>query len=424
MGTLALASLLMTMAALFGWLSSRRLRLPTTIGTMLLTTVMCVLLAALGRVLPGLQAWDGRLAGSIDFERLILHGLLATLLFAGAFLLDLERLAREKLAVGVLSVGATLLSIGAVAWLVHALARSVGLDLERYGGWLPCLFFGALISPTDPIAVLEMLRRVGAPANLQAQLAGESLFNDGVAAVIFLAVLDAARGHAPSPIVLAGMLVVKSGGALLLGTALAWITSRLMRSVHEYQVEILLTLSLAGGGYVLAERLHVSAPLEAVAAGLALRWFNSRFAPDEIAHENLNHFWTAMDEVQNAVLFVLLGLELLVIAITRSTLISGAAAIVAVNLVRAASVAAMLLLLRLLQRGHESSLVLLTLGGLRGSLSLALALSVPLAFGRNWILPTTYIVVLFSLVVQGGAMDLFLKRYGKRLGRSVAGEEI
>jgi CPA1 family monovalent cation:H+ antiporter len=405
------------MAALFGWFSSRRLRLPTTIGTMLLTAVLCIALAALKHVAPGLQELARQFAGSIDFERLILHGLLATLLFAGAFLVDLEHLVKEKLAVGVLSVGATLLSVAAVAWLTHTLGGIAGLDLGRYGGWLPCLFFGALISPTDPIAVLEMLGRVGAPADLQAWLAGESLFNDGVAAVIFLAVLGAARGHKVSLGTVSATLVIEAGGALLLGTALAWITSRLMRSVSEYHIEILLTLALATGGYVIAERLHVSAPLEAVAAGLALRWFGSRHPQHEASHRSVDQFWKAMDEVQNAVLFVLLGLELLEISVTGAAAVSGVFAIVLVLVVRLLSVTAVVLLLRALQRNRDGHILLLTLGGLRGGLSLALALSVPERFGRDWIVPTTYIVVLFSLVVQGGAMDLFLKKYGKRLGR-------
>jgi CPA1 family monovalent cation:H+ antiporter len=415
MTTLAVLGLLITMAALFGWISARRLHLPTTIGTMLLTAVLCIALDALQHVAPGLHDFAARFTGSVNFERLILHGLLATLLFAGAFLLDLERLAKEKLAVGVLALGATLLSVFAVAWITHTLAGFAGLDLARYGGWLPCLFFGALISPTDPIAVLEMLGRVGAPADITARLAGESLFNDGVAAVIFLAVLGAARGHRPSFAGIGVTLVFQAGGGLLLGIALAWLASRLIRSVHEYYVEILLSLALAAGGYALAEALHVSAPLEAVAAGLALRWFSGRAASGEISHRSLDHFWKAIDEVQNAVLFVLLGLELLEIAVTRSTVFSGMFAIVLVLLVRAGSVAAMVLLLRIVQRGRHGHILLLTLGGLRGGLSLALALSVPEAFGRDWIVPTTYIVVFFSLVVQGGAMDLFLRKYGERL---------
>jgi CPA1 family monovalent cation:H+ antiporter len=407
MSTLAIVSLVITAAALFGWFSSRVLRLPITIGTMLLTVVSSVSLMFLSRVLPEIHAWAVVLVRRVDFEQLILHGLLGLLLFAGAFLLDLAYLSKEKLSVGLLSVIGTLLATGGLALLMHALLAVAGAPAP----WLECLFFGTLISPTDPIAVLEMLHRVGVAKNIQAQLAGESLFNDGVGAVLFLAVLDAARGAAPTLGHLGVMLVVKACGGLLLGVALAWGTSEMMRRVEAYQIEILLTLALALGGYCVAETLRVSAPLEAVAAGLALRRFNMNHVHAEISHESLDRFWKVIDEVQNAVLFVLLGLEVLVIHFSTATFVTGGIAIVCVTAIRAATVALVLLMVRWLQRGHESSFVTLTWGGLRGGLSIALALSVPEGNGRGWILATTYIVVVFSIVVQGGTLDLFLKRF-------------
>ena len=203
---------------------------------------------------------------------------------------------------------------------------------------MACLFFGALISPTDPIAVLELLRRVGVPRNVQAQLAGESLFNDGVGAVLFIALLEASRGATPSAADVMGGLVLKAGGGLLLGVALAWGASALMRAVDAYQIEILMTIALAVGGYAMAERLHVSAPLEAVAAGIALRRFNLNHVHGEIAHERLDSFWEVIDEVQNAVLFVLLGLMILAIPFSGLALRSGGVAILVVTLVRLAVV--------------------------------------------------------------------------------------
>jgi CPA1 family monovalent cation:H+ antiporter len=274
------------------------------------------------------------------------------------------------------------------------------------------LFFGALISPTDPIAVLEMLHRVGVSKNIQAQLAGESLFNDGVGAVLFLAVLDASTGNAPSLAHIGGMLVLKAGGGLLLGAALAFVAHEFMRRVDAYQIEILFTLALALGGYAVAETLRVSAPLEAVAAGLALRRFNLNRSHAEISHDSLEHFWGAIDEVQNAVLFVLLGLEVLVISFNHLTVESGLVAIAGVTVVRTAVVALILVCVRWLQPRHQTSLLTLTWGGLRGGLSIALALSVPASQGQTWILATTYFVVVFSVVVQGGTLDLFLNRFG------------
>ena len=409
MTTLALVSIIVTAAAFFGWLSVRVCRLPVTIGTMLLTVISSVMMIVLGRVFPGLQAWAVTLVGRIRFEDLILHGMLGLLLFAGAFLLDLLYLSREKLAVGLLSVIGTLLSTAALAAVMHWTLPLLGIAAP----WIECLFFGTLISPTDPIAVLEMLHRVGVPKNIQAQLAGESLFNDGIGAVLFLAVLAASKGQVPSIGHIGALLLLKSGGGLLLGIVLAWVASELMRRVEAYQIEILLTLSLALGGYALAETLSLSAPLEAVAAGLALRRFNMNHAHGEISHESLDRFWRVIDEIQNAILFVLLGFEVLIIPFTRSSFESGGLAIVSVLVVRVFVVALVLGSVRLLQPGHKSSLLTLSWGGLRGGLSIALALSVPDLQNRTWILATTYLVVVFSVVFQGGTLDLFLNKVGR-----------
>jgi CPA1 family monovalent cation:H+ antiporter len=403
MSKLELISLMVTTAALFGWVSRRWLRLPITIGTMLLTVITSLILLAVSARHPAVHTWAMSLVGAIDFENLILHGMLPLLLFAGSFLLDLEALSREKLLVTLLSLPGTLLAAAASAGLMWLLLPAIGLHTT----WLACLFFGALISPTDPIAVLELLRRVGVPRNIQAQLAGESLFNDGVGAVLFIALLEASRGTQPTFVDVAGFLILKAGGGLLLGIALAWIASSLMRAVDAYQVEILMTIALALGGYAVAERLSISAPLEAVAAGIALRRFNLNHQHD-IAHESLDRFWEVIDEVQNAVLFVLLGLMILAIPFSGLALRSGGIAIVTVTLVRFAVIAFIVGIMRTIEPGYLSSIRTLSWGGLRGGLSLALALAVPLQQGRNWILVATYSVVLFSIVVQGGSMDLVL----------------
>jgi CPA1 family monovalent cation:H+ antiporter len=412
MSKLELISLMVTTAALFGWVSRRWLKLPITIGTMLLTVVAALLLLGVSARAPAVHTWAMGLVGAIDFENLILHGMLALLLFAGAFLLDLEALGREKLVVALLSLPGTVLSAAATAGAMWLLLPEIGLHTS----WLACMFFGALISPTDPIAVLELLRRVGVPRNVQAQLAGESLFNDGVGAVLFIALLEASRGTQPTFVDVAGFLILKAGGGLLLGVVLAWAASGLMRLVDAYQVEILMTLALALGGYALAERLYISAPLEAVAAGIALRRFNLNHEHGEIAHESLDRFWEVTDEVQNAVLFVLLGLMILAIPFSAVALRSGGVAIVTVTVVRLAVVAFVITVMRTIEPGYRSSIRTLSWGGLRGGLSLALALSVPVGQGRNWILVATYSVVLFSIVVQGGSMDLVVGKIGAKRG--------
>jgi CPA1 family monovalent cation:H+ antiporter len=406
MTTLEVLSALFAIAAIFGLISTRWLKLPITVGTMLLTVVASVCLKAADQALPHFHAWALDLARQIDFESVILHGMLPLLLFAGAFLLDLDQLAREKLTVSLLSVAGTVLSVFLVAGLIFFLT---GIRIP----WMQCLIFGALISPTDPIAVLEMLRRTGVSKQIQAQLAGESLFNDGIGAVLFLTLLDVARGNAPTPLHIAGFLLLKAGGGIAVGILAAWITAHLMRRINSYQVDILFTITLALGGYVLADTLHLSAPLEAVVAGIALRHFNRNQPTERVDHESVDSFWKVIDEVQNSVLFVLLGLEIMAVTLDAPALWAGLAAIFSVNVVRLGAVAALLALVRLIRPEHRSSTFVLTWGGLRGGLSIALALSVPVALGRSWIFGATYLVVVFSIVIQGGSMDWLLRRWNR-----------
>jgi len=407
MSTLQILSTLIAIAALFGWVSSRWLKLPLTIGSVLLTVLFSLLLEAISAQVPGLHSWAIHLVNQINFETLILHGMLPMLLFAGAFLLDLEYVVQERLVIALLSVVGTLLSTAAVAGLMWVALFALGMHPH----WLACFFFGALISPTDPIAVLEMLKRVGAPKHLQAQLAGESLFNDGIGAVIFLTLLGASRGVTPTALSIGWIFLLEVGGGVLLGVLCARLTSFLMAMVASYQVEILLTLSLALGGYALAETLHLSAPLEAVVAGIALRQFNLHRTSHAISHESIDRFWEVIDEIQNAVLFVLLGLEVLSISFGRQVVASGLIAIAVVLAVRLGVVALVLGMIRAFRQQHRSSLAALSWGGLRGGLGLALAFAVPVSDANRWILPTTYIVVVFSIVVQGWSMDLFLRKF-------------
>ena len=403
MTALELICVLFAIAAVFGMISVRWLNLPITVGTMLLTVVASGALITANRAVPEIHQWAVNLAIGINFERVILHGMLPLLLFAGAFLMDLKELARQRLTVSLLAVVGTVLSVFLVAGLMFFMP---GIDLP----WIQCLIFGALISPTDPVAVLEMLRRVGVSKSIQAQLAGESLFNDGLGAVIFLTMIEFARGQSPTARHVGEFLMLEAGGAIVVGIVGAWVVSQLIRRVDSYHIDILFTITLALGGYVLADLLHLSAPLEAVTAGIALRFFTRNLGKDEIDHDNVDGFWKLADEIQNSILFVLLGLEILAVPVDGTSLRAGMAAIVSINLVRFAAVAALLRLVWLIERGERSSLLVLTWGGLRGGLSIALALSVPDALGHSWILGATYLVVVFSIVIQGGSMDLLLRR--------------
>jgi len=403
MTPLEIICVLFAIAAVFGMISVRWFKLPITVGTMLLTVVASGALIAANPIIPQVHQWAAEMASRIDFEMVILHGMLPLLLFAGAFLLDLNELAKEKLTVSLLASVGTVMSVFLVAGLMFIMP-GIGIP------WIQCLIFGALISPTDPVAVLEMLRRVGVSKSIQAQLAGESLFNDGIGAVLFLTMIEVARGQSPTALNVGEFLLLKAGGAIVAGIAAAWITSQLMRRVNSYQVDILFTITLALGGYVMADLLHLSAPLEAVAAGIALRLFTRNLHKDEIDHDSVDGFWEVIDEIQNSVLFVLLGLEILAVPVNGTSLRAGLAAIFSVNLVRLVAVVALLALVRLIKRGHKSSVFVLTWGGLRGGLSIALALSVPAALGHSWMLGATYVAVVFSIVIQGGSMDMFLRR--------------
>jgi CPA1 family monovalent cation:H+ antiporter len=407
---LGLISVLFAVAALFGWFSARVLRLPNTIGTMLLSAISSIALVLLAKVWPAPHDWALGLLHRVDFERLILHGMLSLLLFAGAFLLDLEALRKERLAVGLLAVCGTFLSILGVGGATYFVAHLFGYHSRP----LECFLFGALIAPTDPVAVIEMLRRVAAPKHLEAQLAGESLFNDGVGAVIFIVLLGATHGTeviTPASIVL--RVLISSGGGILLGIALAIPAAWLMRSVRNAPIDLLLSLSLAIGGYALGDALGVSAPLEAVSAALVLRVLIGRAPRELIAHQDLNHFWTNLDRIQNAILFVLLGCGFLVVAFHPSSVLMGLAEIGIVNVVRVLCVAAVLFLLRAIQSGRSNSVTVLTWGGLRGGLCIALALAIPANYGEGWIVTATYIVVVFSILVQGATIHYFLGRMAR-----------
>ncbi len=409
MSTFALLSLLVTIAALFSFLSYRALRLPTSIGTMILSLAAAGVLSAVGRVAPGLHAWAQAVVGGIDFNAVVLHGMLSLLLFAGSLQLDLPQLSREKLPVTVLSIASTALSTLVVAVLFKYLLAAVGLPIST----MSALLFGALISPTDPIAVLEMLRRVGASPSLEMQLAGESLFNDGVGAVIFLALLSASTGGAPPSLrAFLVMLTLKAGGAILLGGGLGYVTYRLIKLVDGYRVEVLLTLALAMGGYALADALHLSAPLEVVTAGLLVGGSARRFAMSDLTREHVDRFWELVDDMLNVVLFLLLGLQLLVLPLERRYLLASLLAIPAVLAARWISVVIPVEIMNLFQQRVPGTVAVLTWGGLRGGLAVALALSVPRGqgLGRDQLLAATYVVVVFSILVQGLTISPLLRR--------------
>ena len=408
MTTFALLSTLVTLAALFGLVSSRVFRLPRSIGTTILSLAAAAALIGGGRFIPTLRnAAAGAIAG-LHFDQVVLHGFLAFLLFAGALQIDLEQLAREKLPVLSLSLVGTSLSVLIVSALFKYLLVPLGIHIS----FLQALLFGALISPTDPAAVLDMLRRVGAPAALESQLAGESLFNDGIGAVIFLTLLAASQGKGlPSPGRFSALLLFDSAGAIALGIALGYVTYRLLRLTNSYRTEVMLTLALAMGGYSLADNLHLSAPLEVVAAGLMVNGRARVFAMSKQSRQNVDRFWELLGDIVIVMLFLLLGFELLVVPLNLRFFVAGLLAIPAVLAARWASVSVTVGALAAIHRRVPWSITILTWGGLRGALAVALALSLPEDHGmRKNLLLATYVVVVFSIVVQGLTIPLLVRR--------------
>ena len=408
----ALLSILVTIGALFSLVSIRVLRLPTTIGTMVLSLTTAALLIAAGHLAPSLHLLAERLVAEIDFNKVVLHGMLAFLLFAGALQLDLKQLSTERVPVIVLSIVTTALSTLFVAWMFHAALNLVHVPMSVSGA----LLFGALISPTDPIAVLDMLRRAGAPRSLEIQLAGESLFNDGVGAVIFLALAGASAGaDFPTAGVFGWLLLLKAGGGIALGVGLGYLTYRLLCLVNSYRVEVMLTLALAMGGYALADALQISAPLEVVAAGLLVSGRARTRAMSAETQEHVERFWELIDDFLNVVLFLLLGLQILVLPFTKIYLIAGLIAVPLVLLARFASVGICVRILSLFRTHVRGSILVLTWGGLRGGLAVALALALPgtVRNERDLLLMATFIVVVFSILVQGLTLPLLISRMNR-----------
>ncbi len=400
------AALLVTLSALFSYFNHRYLRLPTAIGLMVIALAF-----SLGLILAGYLGFEiGERAASIlsyiDFNKALLGGMLSFLLFAGALHVELEQLAANKGTIGLLATVGVVLSTLIVGTSIWFCLDWLGMQV----GFIYCLLFGALISPTDPIAVLSILKASGAPRSLQAKISGESLFNDGVGVVVFLVLLEAATGHDPSLPHIVMLLVAEVGGGLVLGLLLGFTAYRMLKKVDNYQVEVLITLALVTGGYALASRLHVSGPIAVVIAGLLIGNRGRLFAMSRITREHLDTFWELIDEILNAVLFVLIGLEILLIDFSPRHALVGALAIVIVLAARLIAVGVPIFLLKRFRRFSRNAVKILTWGGLRGGISVALALSLPAGPARDLFLPVTYSVVLFSIIVQGLTIGKLIDR--------------
>jgi CPA1 family monovalent cation:H+ antiporter len=403
---LDLAAILLTLSALFGWLNHKFIPLPHTIGLLVMSVVTSVAMVAIDLAFPKQHLFEP-LTGAllqIDFSSVVMNGMLGFLLFAGALHVDLGKLRSRAIPVAILAGFGTVISTAAVGAGFWAAAQLIGYPVTF--AW--ALVFGALISPTDPVAVLSVLKNVNVPASLEVEMQGESLFNDGVGIVLFTILLRFAAGDGEdtSGSAIVELLLLEAGGGLLLGLATGYIAYQGMRFIDDYPIEVLISLALVTGTYALAQRLHVSAPLSVVAAGLLIGDRGPRYAMSDRTQTYVFALWTLIDEILNSVLFLLIGLEVLVLRFESSALLVAAAAIPIALLARVLAVAAPPIVLPWSKLMSVDNVPFLTWAGVRGGISVALALSVPDSPAKPAILAATYAVVLFSIIVQGSTLGI------------------
>ena len=413
MDLLTIVTVLVVLTALFGWINARFLRLPFTIGLMVVSMAFSLLVLAVGTLYPELLRYEQQLVASIDFHELLMDGMLSLLLFAGALHVDFSKLKAYAGPIAVFATVGVLTSTVLIAGLFWLLLRALGMPME----FIYCLLFGALISPTDPIAALGILKKLGVPQRLEIKIVGESLFNDGIGVVVFLTLVQIAQ-LGPEQVTAASvsLLVLEEvGGGILLGLALGWVGYRLLRSCDDHEVEILLTLALVVGGYALANVLHFSGPLAMVVAGLMVG--NEQFRNKSMSEKTRSYvdtFWEIIDVLLNALLFVLIGLEIVVLPFNGDYLLAGVLAIPLVLLARYVSISGPIAVFRRRLEFEPNTTLIMTWGGLRGGISIALALSLTAAMPRDLILGVTYAVVAFSIVVQGLTIEPLIERLRRR----------
>ncbi len=410
MTELQIAALLIVLAGVFGTINYFVLKLPSAIGILIVALLASVGVMGLDVLLPqlGMANTVRNLVAEIEFSKALLEGMLGLLLFAGALhvkISDLRKQARVVALMATIGIGISTVIVGfGVHWML-------GIPI------LIALVFGALISPTDPVAVLGVLREANLRKSLETKIAGESLFNDGIGYVVFLVLVGLAFPHGDahdSGWAAAGKLFVQEAvGGALLGAILGWLVFQVMRRIDDYSLEVLLSLGLAFGGYELAVYLHLSGPIMAVVAGLFIGDVGMKYGMSQLTREYLNAFWKLIDEILNAVLFLLIGVEVFAVAFNVNALWGGAFAIILALSARLAAVAIPILLLKPFRSFPNDVIPIMTWGGLKGGISVALVLSLPDNDWKPLLLTMTYIVVLFSIIVQG----LTIAPLARRLGR-------
>jgi CPA1 family monovalent cation:H+ antiporter len=411
MGVLELIAVLVSLAAVFTFINVHYLRLPSTIGLMALALALSVSVMLISFAVPGLLAAVRGVVGEFDFSVVLLDIMLSFLLFAGAMEIDLRKLKEEKWAIFFLATCGVVLSTVLVGTVAYHVLPMLGLEV----GYVYCLLFGALISPTDPIAVLSLMKGTdGISPNLETRIAGESLFNDGVGVVVFLTILHVATGDggALTPGGVVALFAQEAVGGTLFGVALGMFGFWVLRYVdnEHVELEVLVTLAMVLAGTQLAHTLHVSAPLTMVAMGICVGSRGRSKSLSEVAGTYVYKFWHLVDEALNAILFLLIGLEVLIIPWTLDYLVFGLLAIAIVLAGRFVGVSLPVTAMRAVRSFERGTIAVLTWGGLRGGISVALALSLPAFAQKDLFVTATYSVVVFSIIVQGMTMSRLLER--------------
>lgn len=395
-------SILIVLASFFAYLNLRFLKLPGTIGIMIIAVLVSVAMRLLGdEYFPETTKEFFELIRTFDFNEILMGAMLNFLLFAGALHINISDLREHKWPILTYASVSVVLSAFIIAGLFYAVAPMLGIQIP----FIYCLLFGTLISPTDPIVVLGILKEAKVPKMIETKITGESLFNDGVAVVMFAVVLKMATDTTfdASFASISKLFLLEAGGGILLGALLGFTASNVMKKIDDYKVSVLITLSIVMGGFLIAKQLHFSSPLAMVIAGLIIGNYGKAVAMSETTRDYLSKFWELIDEILNAILFLFIGFELLMLPDLQEQLLLGIVAIFICLLARTLAIfipASTLLRKNVYSNG---SLITMVWGGIRGGVSIALVMSIPNSVGdiKDILLEVTYIVVLFSIVVQG-----------------------